>query len=149
MNNYKVSFPERMFQAEDENHAVEQYLDSIGVDVLTLKDTLPNIRALAFVEDYGRYHPNDYTACSSSSYSHDMQVDDAMSVLKYHFPKAYTKVLKEFPEFNNLIWNRSSIDTVAMNVDQDWVSWLTDAIETTGYIFWEDGEPYAYDMEEM
>lgn len=81
---------------------------------------------------------------SSGHYSHDIQVVDALGYLHIYQPEAHAEVRKQFPE--QIVWEqpmRTHIDTEAMNVDPEWSSWLTDAIENTGFVTWIDGEPYA------
>lgn len=80
---------------------------------------------------------------SSNHLSFDQQVIDAMDYLRVFHVSAYCKVRAEFPE--TIIWddNSSWLDYEAMGVDQEWSSWLADAIESTGLVEWIDGEPYA------
>ena len=85
---------------------------------------------------------------SSNHWSHDMQVIDAMKYLHDEHPDIYAKILAEFPETVvdgkfSVPMDGSWIDTVAMGVEADWSSWLTDAIEDTGVVAWIDGEPWG------
>lgn len=80
-------------------------------------------------------------AISSSGASHDQQASDALDYLRLEHPAAYADVRREFPE--TLRWNGAWIDTAAMEVHDEWSSWLTDAIESTDWVQWHDGEPYA------
>ena len=84
-------------------------------------------------------------AVSSNHYSVDGQAIDAMSHLRHSHPSHYANVLREFPEFEDykLGEHSSWFDTDAMGVDVEWGSWLVDAIEQTGVIMWDDGEPYC------
>lgn len=95
-----------------------------------------------YAEDLADYRPRDMV--SSGHFSHDQQVGDALSCLQHTYPNAYAKVRQQFPE--SIIWDDQSawIDTEAMGVDVEWSSWLTDAIESTGVVFWDEGEPYTY-----
>lgn len=82
---------------------------------------------------------------SSGHFSHDIQVVDALGYLHIYQPEAHAEVRKQFPE--RIVWEqpiRTHIDTDAMGVDPEWSSWLCDAIEDTGHVWWEDGEPWAY-----
>ena len=76
---------------------------------------------------------------SSNGFSHDQQVQDAMDWLELNHPDAYTKIVDQFPE--TPVMSGSWLDTEAMQVDAEWSSWLTDAIEETGLVVWEEGEP--------
>lgn len=85
---------------------------------------------------------------SSNHFSTDQQAVDALGHLEREHPEAYAKVRAELPE--EIIWEPgpgSAIDYEAMGVDVEWSSWLIDAIENTGLVFWEDGEPWFYDGE--
>lgn len=83
------------------------------------------------------------SAISSNGFSHDMQAVDAMDWLKLNAPDAFHAVTAQFPEYLDAEFDGSWFDTDAMRVDVEWSSWLVDAIEDTGYIYWEDGEPWA------
>lgn len=85
-------------------------------------------------------------ALSDNHFSHDQQLDDAMRYVQQNHPEQYATLLAEFPEWEHRTFQRygSWLDTDAMGVDDEWSSWLTDALENTGLIIWEDGEPYAY-----
>jgi len=78
---------------------------------------------------------------SSNHVSLDQQAKDALDWLRLYRPDAYVEVRKHFPE--NIIFSGSWFDTERMEVDPEWGSWLVDAIEETGVIFWEDGEPWT------
>ena len=80
---------------------------------------------------------------SSNGYSHDQQVVDALDYLRINHPVEYSDVRRRFPE--NIIFPDKSawFDTDEMGVDSEWSSWLCDAIENTGLVTWDDGEPYA------
>lgn len=80
---------------------------------------------------------------SSNSFSRDMQAADALSFLELNYPDAYADVVCQFPEVLDAVWVGAWFDTDAMCVDPDWSSWLVDAIEATGRVRWEDGEPYG------
>lgn len=93
-----------------------------------------------------RHMSTTATTISSNHYSVDQQAVDAMSFLEHHHPSAYSAVIEQFPEWGGLQfadWS-SWFDTEAMGVDVEWGSWLVDAIEDTGFVFWEDGEPWGY-----
>ena len=79
---------------------------------------------------------------SSNQFSHDMQVSDALAFLRIHHTEDYCNIRKEFTE--ELIFDGSSyIDHETMGVDVEWIHWLTDAIESTAKVFWQDGEPFT------
>ena len=82
---------------------------------------------------------------SSNGYSHDQQVHDALAYLEHNHEDVYLKLLREFPEASpsRLIWEGSWFNTERMGVDVEWSSWLCDAIENTGLVTWEDGEPWS------
>ena len=80
---------------------------------------------------------------SSGHFSHDMQVADAMSYLETNHNDDYREIIEQF-DWKATKWIGSWVDTEAMGVDQEWSSWLCDAIEDTGHVWWEDGEPWAY-----
>ena len=79
---------------------------------------------------------------SSNHYSVDQQVQDALDFLDLQYPHYLEEILRDFPEIQNIEWDGSWFDTEAMGVDIEWSSWLIDAIEATGVIIWEEGEPY-------
>lgn len=86
------------------------------------------------------------TAISSNAFSPDFQAVDALSFLEANHPDDYADVLGNFPEIDKITFGDCSswFDTEAMGVDEEWGSWLIDAIEETGRIFWEEGEPWAW-----
>lgn len=87
---------------------------------------------------------------SSNHYSHDMQVVDALNYLRGAHIEAYSEIRRVFTE--DIVWEGfggSHLDTDAMGVDAEWSSWLTDAIEDTGLVIWEDGEPWAITGDEV
>ena len=89
------------------------------------------------------------TAISSNHFSVDLQAVDAMHWLEANAPEAYAAVIDQFPEYPTCVFSAMSswFDTEAMGVDDEWGSWLVDAIEATGVVSWEDGEPYAVEGE--
>lgn len=80
---------------------------------------------------------------SSNAFSVDLQTDDALAFLEAGYPKVYQTLSEQFPEIVDIQWEGSWFDTEAMGVDQEWGSWLVDAIEESGVVFWEEGEPYG------
>ena len=78
---------------------------------------------------------------SSNHFSVDQQIMDAILWLADHKPNHLKLIFHEFPE--EPIMNGAHFDTEAMGVDPEWGNWLLEAIEDTGFIFWEDGEPWA------
>lgn len=84
-----------------------------------------------------------YVALSSCGASHDMQLVDSLEFLRSEYPDIYAGILSHFPEYGSAELDGAWIDTDALGVDPDWSSWLTDAVEDTGIVRWEDGEPYG------
>ena len=82
-------------------------------------------------------------AISNNHFSLDLQAQDALNWLEDFHPEAHAKVLAELPEAGCLLFEGSWFDTDAMGVDIEFGSWLVDAIEQTGKVMWEEGEPYA------
>lgn len=85
-------------------------------------------------------------AISSNHKSVDEQISDAMDWLKINAPGDYARIVEQYPEWLNRKWlmpGEAWLDTEAMGVDEEWSSWLADAIEQSTNIYWEDGEPYA------
>jgi len=80
---------------------------------------------------------------SSNGFSFDTQVIDAASWLERTEPTLYMNVLISFPELTEIVWEGSWLDNEAMNVDPDWSSWLCEALESTGTIYWFEGEPFG------
>lgn len=80
---------------------------------------------------------------SSNGFSHDQQVVDAMKHLELLHPDAYDEVTQQFDEWFDHSMSGAHFDTEAMGVDDEWSSWLTDAIEATGFVRWEEGEPWT------
>lgn len=85
---------------------------------------------------------DDYTI-SSGHFSVDMQATDALRWLESNAPKAHAAVISEFPEMSDPKWQMmgSWLHTDAMGVGVEYGSWLVDAIENTGAVYWEEGEP--------
>lgn len=78
---------------------------------------------------------------SSNHFSGDLQARDALDYLRLNHIEAYCEVRKHFPE--TFVFGEYSgwFDTDAMGVDEEYGSWLCDAIENTGIITWWEGEP--------
>jgi hypothetical protein len=82
-------------------------------------------------------------AISASHASHDEQVADAMMYLAGQHPDVYARLVDEFPEWTTRMFAGAWFDTTTMGVSGEWPLWLTLAIEDTGIILWDDGEPFA------
>jgi hypothetical protein len=82
-------------------------------------------------------------ALSHNGFSVDLQSSDALDYLRNEHPLAALQVLAGFPEWFRVEWEGSWFDTEAMGVDPEWGCWLADAIEATGLVYWEEGEPWA------
>jgi len=82
---------------------------------------------------------------SSNAFSFDAQVIDAVSWLEEVAPRRYTKLLEEFPELKDIIWDSpgSWLDQDLMKIDPDWSGWVAQSLENTGLVLWNDGEPYG------
>lgn len=81
---------------------------------------------------------------SSNGFSHDMQVDDVLTWMRGEVPEhVYNRLLASYPEIDRRVLDGAYFDCEAMNCDVEWSSWIADAIEETGYVFWEEGEPWA------
>ena len=76
---------------------------------------------------------------SNNHFSVDQQIADAVDALT---TKEREEFDKEFPEWRDLKWAGSWVDTEAMGVDSEWSSWVADWIEENTGIYWEDGEPW-------
>jgi len=87
-------------------------------------------------------------ALSSNHFSTDIQTEDAMEWLRITHPAEYRGILQEFPEYETRVMSGAWWDTDEMGVDFEWGSWLTDAVEATGLVFWEEGEPFALTRDE-
>lgn len=88
----------------------------------------------------------DTTTVSANSYSHDQQVDDAWSWARGEMPEDdFDLLVREFPQMEHITWEPGNtwFDCEAMGVDPEFTSWVADALENTGVIRWEDGEPYG------
>jgi hypothetical protein len=82
---------------------------------------------------------------SSGHYSTDIQAMDALRYLWLAHPPAAAQIMRDFPEMGDPKWEGSWLDTDAMGVDVEYGSWLVDAIEATGHVYWEEGEPWTAD----
>lgn len=81
-------------------------------------------------------------AISSNAWALDIQALDAIDWLGGCPDTSHVDaVLAQFPEVADLDTHR--IDAEELGLDPDYVSWLVDAIENTGAVWWEDGEPFA------
>jgi hypothetical protein len=94
----------------------------------------------------------DMEAISSNHFSHDQQVVDVMDYLEHNDGIAYSHLINMFPEYLRVTFGDSPtsawIDTDAMDVDVDFMGWLTDEIEACCNIMWHDGEPYMISDED-
>jgi len=84
-----------------------------------------------------------YETVSSNALSFDTQVSDALNYLRVQWPETYAGIIGQFAEYPDLVWSGAWVDTDASGVDPDYMSHLADALEWTGYIMWDDGEPYG------
>jgi len=113
-----------------------------------IREVKPESDVLFYIHETSQFYisfkaftrPTKHTI-SSGSFSHDTQVSDAMDYLQLNHVESYTLIKRLYPE--TFKWDGAWLDTEAMDVDQDFSSWVADAIENTGHIEWEDGEPYA------
>jgi hypothetical protein len=82
-------------------------------------------------------------ALSSNHASHDQQVADALAWIRAEHPGDYAAIVDRFPEIPHAIFDGAWYDYELMGVDVEWSSWLTCALEDTGLVQWEEGEPWA------
>lgn len=84
---------------------------------------------------------------SNNGFSVDDQIIDAMSWLEDNHPEAHAEILVKFPEFDRAVatitGTSSWIDPEEAGVDPEFMSWVADAIEGTGFVRWNEGEPWA------
>lgn len=93
------------------------------------------------------HYPDNSRWISSGHFSVDTQAFDALDFLEANHPEHYKDVTDEFPEvLSGVTWTQfgTHVDTEAMGLDIEWTSWLIDAIEATGVVIWEDGEPLGF-----
>lgn len=83
------------------------------------------------------------TTVSSNGFSHDLQVMDALNWMETEHNDEWETLVRRLPEVTRLVWEGSWVDTDATRCDPDFMSWVADALEDTGFIEWEDGEPYG------
>lgn len=99
----------------------------------------------AVLDEYGIEVDPFTESLSSGHIGTDSQSEDAMGWLAENFPRHYDAIMEKFPEYERRIFGEHSswFDTEAMGVDDEWGSWLVDAIEATGVVYWQDGEPWG------
>lgn len=81
---------------------------------------------------------------SSNHFSHDLQVQDAVTWLRNDSRftlKMRTEFAEKFPEWDELKWEGSWVDVIDSDVDLEYMSWVADWIEENTPIYWRDGEP--------
>lgn len=89
------------------------------------------------------------SAISTNQWSPDLQILDAMNWLHANHRDEWDQIIAEFPDFETLI-NRQRelddnwtwLDTDTLGVDADYMTWILEAVEATGLVTWEDGEPW-------
>lgn len=82
---------------------------------------------------------------SSSQWSHDLQVSD---VINYWLSTDQERsFVRAFPEWDELVWEGAHVNTAESDVDDDYMSMITDWIEAFTEIYWEDGEPWLEERE--
>lgn len=79
---------------------------------------------------------------SSNHWSTDIQVCDAMAWLRLNHPVEYSALASEF-EHVTLPGTSCWFADAYPDLDPEYGSWLIDAIEATGLVWWEEGEPWA------
>jgi len=85
------------------------------------------------------------TTVSHNGFSHDLQVMDALDYLRGVLPEEdYGNLVRPFGELGRLVWQGSWVDAEATRCDPDFMAWVADAIEQTGLVFWQEGEPFAW-----
>ncbi len=85
------------------------------------------------------------TRCSISSNHHsfDIQISDAMKVFRAMADAFDVNLFhSDFPEYDNLKWAGSWVNTEVSDVDPEYMHWVADWLESHTPIYWEDGEPW-------
>jgi len=89
---------------------------------------------------------------SSNHYSTDDQIADVVSFLSNddtYSTLMDTRFIAEFPEYNELVWSGSWVDTESSNVDLEYMSWVAEWLENYTPVFWEEGEPYMAEPDDI
>ena len=84
---------------------------------------------------------------SSNHWSTDMQACDAAAYLRLTHPVEYSALASEF-EHVEIPGNSCWFNDAYPDLDPEYGSWLIDAIEATGLVWWEDGEPWVGERNE-
>lgn len=84
---------------------------------------------------------------SSNHWSTDIQVCDAMIWLAGNHPNVYREIAIEFPILSLPDGECWFVDAYP-DLDPEYGSWLIEAIEATGLVWWEDGEPWVGERNE-
>ena len=84
---------------------------------------------------------------SSNYWSTDIQVCDAMIWLRLNHPEEHATIERKFPILS-LPYGECWFADAYPEIDPEYGSWLIDAIEATGLVWWEDGEPWAGERNE-
>lgn len=79
---------------------------------------------------------------SSNHYSTDMQACDALAYLRLTHPVEYSALARKF-EHVTLPGTSCWFADAYPDLDPEYGSWLIEAIEATGLVWWEEGEPWA------
>lgn len=85
------------------------------------------------------------TALSNNHSSYDDQVADVVSWLSNddkHKDMMQEEFLAEFPEYNTLEWSGAWVNGDASGVDDDYMCWVSDWIDSHTLVYWEQGEPW-------
>jgi hypothetical protein len=91
---------------------------------------------------------------SSNHYSVDDQANDVLSWLTDPENAAlagfsWSAFTTEFPEWQHAVWSGAWLDTDAMGVDPEFMSWVIDWIERNSRVTWDDGEPYLLEDSDL
>lgn len=88
---------------------------------------------------------------SSNHFSPDLQVLDVLNWMEVMFPDEFATIVAEFPQVGGgLIMSGSWFDTKAMGVEEEFGSWLIDAIERElPEVVWWEGEPWHDPFNEL
>lgn len=118
--------------------------------MVAIRETHPNSEVLFWIGETSQFYitfeafvRQVRTTISSNGFSHDMQVNNALDWLRHNHLAVYNKIARPNSEIQNIIMDGAWWDTEAMGVDSEMSSWITDEIEDTGLVMWEDGEPYG------
>lgn len=121
---------------------LEQILPIAHLDTTwsTALDEITRVQIIGAIEDELSRRNRRRRRLSSNHYSTDGQLADVILALD---PEQTARFHSEFPEWPNLVWSGSWVNTEASNVDAEYTSWAIDWVEAHCDVIWEDGEPWS------